>query len=148
MVQELNWTNPPRIPECVDRLAHPQGPFVGVSRERGFIFNMSVGTAWRYPEPTVQRFLDKMQYCLKEDREDRTAGRIYPRVKTLDIADGITDNITISTCTAVRGRGGKNRPLFHRGAQAQHHDQLNPTLLARSGTRDSQQRFGLRNAGA
>ena len=71
----------------------------GSTGERGFIFNMSVGYSMEgILSPTVQRFLDKMQHCPVEKAEkiERLA-RIYPRVKTLDIADGITDNITIST---------------------------------------------------
>ncbi|HAA04531.1 MAG TPA: putative selenate reductase subunit YgfK [Syntrophobacteraceae bacterium] len=66
---------------------------------RGFIFNMSVGYNMEgILKPTVQRFLDRMQNCPEEKAEkiERLA-RFYPRVKELDIADYVSDNITVST---------------------------------------------------
>jgi putative selenate reductase len=71
----------------------------GSPAERGFIFNMSVGYNMEgILNPTVQRFLNRMQDCSVEKVEkiERLAG-FYPRVKVLDIPDCISDNLTIST---------------------------------------------------
>ncbi len=71
----------------------------GPPGQAGFIFNMSVGYNLEgILSPTVQRFLEKMTDCSKEKGEkiERLA-KFYPRVKELDIADTISDNITIST---------------------------------------------------
>jgi putative selenate reductase len=71
----------------------------GSPEERGFIFNMSAGYNLQgILSPTMQRFLNRMQDCSGEKAEkiERLA-RFYPRVKALDIPDGISDNLTIST---------------------------------------------------
>ena len=65
----------------------------------GFIFNMSVGYNLEgILSPGVQRFLDRMTDCAAEkaERIERLA-RGYPRVRDLEIADRISDSITIST---------------------------------------------------
>ena len=69
------------------------------SKERGFIFNMSVGYNLEgIQSPTVQRFLDRMQDCAAEkSAKIKQLTKIYPRAKELDIPDRISDNITIST---------------------------------------------------
>ncbi|MCP4748016.1 MAG: putative selenate reductase subunit YgfK [Desulfobacteraceae bacterium] len=71
----------------------------GDSDEPGFVFNMSAGYNLEgILSPSVQRFLDQMADCsqAKEEKLERLAA-IYPRVRELDIADCISDNITIST---------------------------------------------------
>ena len=69
------------------------------SKERGFIFNMSVGYNLEgILSPTVQRFLDRMQDCAQEkSAKIECLAEFYPRVKELDIPNRISDNITIST---------------------------------------------------
>jgi putative selenate reductase len=71
----------------------------GTSKERGFIFNMSVGYNLEgILSPTVQRFLDRMQDCSAEkNAKVKCLAKFYPRVKELDIPNRISDNITIST---------------------------------------------------
>jgi putative selenate reductase len=71
----------------------------GTSKERGFLFNMSVGYNLEgILSPTVQHFLDRMQDCAAEkSAKIECLAKIYPRVKDLDIPDRISDNITIST---------------------------------------------------
>ena len=71
----------------------------GAADDAGFIFNMSVGYNLEgILSPTVQRFLDRMADCSKEKSEkiERLAA-IYPRVANLDIADCMSDNVTVST---------------------------------------------------
>ncbi|MGD8990333.1 MAG: FAD-dependent oxidoreductase, partial [Desulfobacterales bacterium] len=71
----------------------------GSLKERGFIFNMSVGYNLEgILSPTVQRFLDRMQDCTQEkDAKIQRLAKFYPRIKDLDIPSRISDNITIST---------------------------------------------------
>ncbi|MCP4627434.1 MAG: putative selenate reductase subunit YgfK [bacterium] len=71
----------------------------GLPSEAGFIFNMSVGYNLEgILSPTVQRFLDRMADCSQEKAQKiEHLSRFYPRVKALDIPDGMSDNITIST---------------------------------------------------
>ncbi len=71
----------------------------GSADEPGFIFNMSVGYNLEgILSPTVQRFLDRMADCATEKaaKIEELAG-FYPRVRDLDIADCISDNVTVST---------------------------------------------------
>jgi putative selenate reductase len=67
--------------------------------EAGFIFNMSVGYNMEgIMSKTVQRFLDRMTNCPYEKNEKiEKLGKIYPKIKEIDIPDKMTDNITIST---------------------------------------------------
>jgi putative selenate reductase len=71
----------------------------GDAESPGFIFNMSVGYDLKgILTDNVQRFLDKMANCAAQKAVAIEAlGRIYPRVRDLEIPDRISDNITIST---------------------------------------------------
>jgi putative selenate reductase len=111
----------------------------GSPGERGFIFNMSVGYNMEgILSPTVQRFLDKMQKCPAEKAEkiERLA-RPYPRVKALDIADCITDNITISTMHGCPpDEVEKIGRYFIEERRLNTTVKLNPTLLGPEGVRE------------
>ena len=111
----------------------------GSPGERGFIFNMSVGYNMEgILKPTVQRFLDKMQKCPDEKAEkiERLA-RFYPRVKTLDIADCICDNLTISTMHGCPPEEvEKIGRYFVEERKLNTTIKLNPTLLGSEGVRD------------
>ena len=111
----------------------------GSPGERGFIFNMSVGYNMEgILKPTVQRFLDRMQKCPDEKAEkiERLA-RFYPRVKTLDIADCISDNLTISTMHGCPPEEvEKIGRYFVEERKLNTTIKLNPTLLGSEGVRD------------
>jgi putative selenate reductase len=111
----------------------------GSPGQRGFIFNMSVGYNMEgILSPTVQRFLDRMQKCPDEKAEkiERLA-RFYPRVKALDIADRITDNITISTMHGCPpDEVEKIGRYFVEERRLNTTIKLNPTLLGPEGVRD------------
>src|SRR5271157_693343 len=111
----------------------------GSPGERGFIFNMSVGYNMEgILSPTVQRFLDRMQKCPDEKAEkiERLA-RLYPRIKALDISDGITDNITISTMHGCPpDEVEKIGRYFVEERKLNTTIKLNPTLLGSEGVRD------------
>jgi putative selenate reductase len=110
----------------------------GAADEVGFIFNMSVGYNLEgILSPTVQRFLDRMADCSKEKAEkiERLA-TIYPRVAELDIADCMSDNVTVSTMHGCPpdevekiGRYFVEERKLHTTIK------LNPTLLGAEGVR-------------
>ena len=69
------------------------------TKERGFIFNMSVGYDLKgILNPNVQWFLDKMNNCKEElDEKIDTLIPYYPELQNLNIPYHISDNITLST---------------------------------------------------
>lgn len=110
----------------------------GEPDEPGFIFNMSVGYNLEgILSPTVQRFLDRMADC----REEKAAkiekiAAFYPRVRELNIADCMSDNVTVSTMHGCPpdevekiGRYFVEERKLHTTIK------LNPTLLGDEGVR-------------
>ena len=110
----------------------------GAAGEAGFIFNISAGYNLEgILSPTVQRFLDRIADCSKEKSEkiERLAA-IYPRVAELDIADCMSDNVTVSTMHGCPpdevekiGRYFVEERKLHTTIK------LNPTLLGAEGVR-------------
>ena len=72
---------------------------IGSNKERGFIFNMSVGYDMAgILNENVQWFLKKTQDASAELEEKTIAlTRIYPRISELDISPKLSDNVTLST---------------------------------------------------
>ena len=104
----------------------------GQPDSRGFIFNMSVGYNLEgILNPNVQNFLDKMTDCGAEKAvKVDTLGKIYPRVRDLEIPDRITDNITISTMHGCPpDEVEKIGRYFIEERQLHTTIKLNPTLL-------------------
>ncbi|MDX1700795.1 MAG: hypothetical protein R3250_09265, partial [Melioribacteraceae bacterium] len=76
-----------------------QDKFGWSSDKPGFIFNMSVGYNLEgILKPNVQWFLDKMNNC-GEEKEMKLdiLSKLYPRAKSLQIPDQISNNVTLST---------------------------------------------------
>lgn len=109
------------------------------NRERGFIFNLSVGYNLEgILSPPVQLFLDRMTDCRAEktDRIQRLAG-IYPAIAELEIPDRISDNITISTMHGCPpDEIEKIGRYFIEERRLNTTIKLNPTLLGADRTRD------------
>ena len=111
----------------------------GRKRSPGFIFNMSIGYNLEgIVNSNVQTFLDNMTDCAAEKavKIDTLAG-IYPPVKDLDIADRITDNITISTMHGCPpDEVEKIARYFIEDRKLHTTIKLNPTLLGPEKLRD------------
>ena len=111
----------------------------GRKRSPGFIFNMSIGYNLEgILNSNVQTFLDNMTDCAAEKavKIDTLAG-IYPPVKDLDIADRITDNITISTMHGCPpDEVEKIARYFIEDRKLHTTIKLNPTLLGPEKLRD------------
>jgi putative selenate reductase len=73
--------------------------FLGSNKERGFIFNMSVGYDMAgILNDNMQWFLKKMQDATAELEEKiKTLESIYPRIRELRISPNLSDNVTLST---------------------------------------------------
>jgi len=111
----------------------------GRKRSPGFIFNMSVGYNLEgILNSNVQTFLDKMTDCAAEKAvKIETLAGIYPPVKDLDIADRITDNITISTMHGCPpDEVEKIARYFIEDRKLHTTIKLNPTLLGPEKLRD------------
>jgi putative selenate reductase len=111
----------------------------GSPTERGFIFNMSVGYNMEgILSAPVQQFLDRMRHCPNEKAEKvEVLARFYPRVTALDIPDGISDNITISTMHGCPPEEVEKIGRYFVEERRLHTTiKLNPTLLGPEGVRD------------
>jgi putative selenate reductase len=110
----------------------------GTPAERGFIFNMSLGYNLEgILSPTVQRFLDRMQDCSREKGvKIEHLAEFYPRAKDLDIADCMSDNITVSTMHGCPpDEVEKIGRYFVAERRLNTTIKLNPTLLGPEGVR-------------
>ncbi len=103
-------------------------------RERGFIFNMSVGYDYQgIMKPNVQWFLDKMNDASTElkakiaEIED-----IYPAIKEMEITPVLSDNITLSTMHGCPPDEIEKIALYLINDRKLHTAvKLNPTLLGK-----------------
>ncbi|NLI79604.1 MAG: putative selenate reductase subunit YgfK [Candidatus Riflebacteria bacterium] len=99
------WSQELRLDDSFDEylntwiLLHVLRHKFGWKKERGFLFNMSVGYNMEgIKKPNVQRFLDRMADAGGEIKTKVAALRpIYPHIDEIEIPSRLSDNITLST---------------------------------------------------
>ncbi|MBI5219139.1 MAG: putative selenate reductase subunit YgfK [Bacteroidia bacterium] len=109
------------------------------SKEPGMIFNMSVGYDMKgILNENVQWFFEKIKNCSEEKiRKIAALSSLYPRIRSLDIPDRMSDNITLSTMHGCPPDEIEKIGLYLIEKKKLHTAiKLNPTLLGKDELRD------------